>query len=64
MLKAPFMSKRYCVLFICSSTWFFLVFFIGIYGLLHFLALQVVKVALDVHTSEKAGDILVFLTGK
>lgn len=25
---------------------------------------QVVKVALDVHTSEMAGDILVFLTGK
>lgn len=24
---------------------------------------QVVKVALDVHTNEKAGDILVFLTG-
>lgn len=24
---------------------------------------QVVKVALDVHTSEMAGDILVFLTG-
>lgn len=27
-------------------------------------ASQVVKVALDVHTSEMAGDILVFLTGK
>lgn len=25
---------------------------------------QVVKVALDIHTSEMAGDILVFLTGK
>lgn len=29
-----------------------------------FFAPQVVKVALDVHTSEMAGDILVFLTGE
>lgn len=29
-----------------------------------YVALQVVSLALDVHTSEKAGDILVFLTGQ
>lgn len=28
-----------------------------------FVLYQVVKVALDVHTNENAGDILVFLTG-
>lgn len=28
-----------------------------------FVIYQVVKVALDVHTNENAGDILVFLTG-
>lgn len=29
-----------------------------------FFFLKVVKVALDVHTDEASGDILVFLTGK
>lgn len=32
-------------------------------SLLHSLMRQVVRLALDVHTSEMAGDILVFLTG-
>lgn len=37
---------------------------LGIYSILSVVAPQVVKMALDVHSSEMAGDILVFLTGK
>lgn len=38
--------------------------FTGIHKIRRVFALQVVKMALDVHTSEMAGDVLVFLTGR